>query len=249
MRLVIVTACTKEKSTDHPHRLTLADFQQGPDHRSTREQELAAVRMPAERLYKGRQHQLLMRGIQAIRTQAPEVQVDRWILSAGYGVVPGTQLLAPYEATFNGMRKHAQRQWADQLGIPEAVAAVLAQPYDLAMVLLGTTYLQACALHTDMQVGGPVLVLCGRKAQDDLPRIPQLRPVGLQQTDTTKFGCTMSNLKGEVARRWCEALAADPPAILRQLTDANRDPLAVATTRPGGAIRNENRRATGKGRP
>ena len=56
------------------------------------------------------------------------------------------------------------RKWAATLGLPVAFREPVADPYDLALVLLGHDYLDACALDASVKLGGPTLLFCGKIA-------------------------------------------------------------------------------------
>ncbi len=212
MRILVLTSCTGEKAVDHPRRLTLADFQHGREHVRRREHELGDLLRPAEQLYTGQQHVRLLRGVRQLRQAVNEpgtLRLDLYIVSAGYGLVPADQPLAPYEATFQGMPRAEVRRWAEELGLPHAVGTLLGQPFDLGIVLLGDAYLDACGLSNDLALGGPTLVLCGAGAVRRLPRIASLRPVVLKEEHTRRFGAGLVALKGEVAARILGAIAHD----------------------------------------
>jgi len=169
MRIRVITSCTGEKSVSSPDQLALEDFRQGDAHVRAREAVLGDIRVPAENLYTGLQHQRLMRGIRAA-SEETSIEVDLRILSAGYGLVSADQKLAPYEATFIGMRRKEADAWGQTLGIPAAIRTALAEPCDLCIVLLGNDYLRTCALDEQIQLGGPTLFLCGKHAALRLPR-------------------------------------------------------------------------------
>ena len=122
--------------------------------------------LPAEEMYTGQQHIRLMRGVQKFRQWNPEglnVDLSLHIVSAGYGVVAGARRIAPYEATFSGMKVKALRTWADQLNIATDIRAILSQPYDLALILLGDAYLNACNFDLNVKLGGLTLAFCGSR--------------------------------------------------------------------------------------
>lgn len=222
MRIVVLTSCTGEKAVHHPGALLLDDFRRGPGHVARRERELGDLLRPAGALYTGRQHQLLLQGVRALREAGDEVELH--VLSAGYGVVPEDRLLAPYDATFTGMRRAELRDWARQLGVPGDARRVLSRPSDLALVLLGDPYLRAVQPGPDLVPGGPTLFLCGAGAARTLPDHPRVRPVVHALADTRRFSCGLVGLKGEIARRALVLLARDP-AALRELTDPSADVL------------------------
>jgi hypothetical protein len=215
VRILIITTCTGEKAREHPQALTLADFRKGEAHVASRHQDLADQLMPAEEMYTGQQHVRLMRGVRALRAAGssngtPTPVIDLFILSAGYGFIPGDRRIAPYECTFTCMGKRALRQWAAQLKAPSAFRELLRRPYDLALVLLSDSYLTACAPGDDLAATGPVLLFCSGKAATTLPRMPGVRFVGLSRDDATRLHCGLVGLKGEVAGRILELLAGDP---------------------------------------
>ena len=213
-RILIITSCTGEKSLQHEHQPTLVDFRQGQEHIRVLERDLPLVR--ADELYTGQQHQRLMRGVAAAR-QAPALDVDLRVLSAGYGVVPAEQRLAPYEATFAGMKKDDLLGWARQLHVPDGVRKALGRPFDLALILLGEDYLAACELSSDIQLGGPAVFLCSAASSKKLPKLDGLCTVVVTNAETKRFACGLVGLKGEVVARVLERLAADPSQLVDRL--------------------------------
>lgn len=221
-RLLVLTSCTGEKSVDDVRRLTGDDFARGASHVKARERELKKLLTSAQDLYTGLQHVRLMRGVKALRAARPDLALDLWVLSAGYGLVPAGRTLAPYEATFSGMRKAELQAWAEHLHVPQDVRRLLAEPYDLALVLLGDDYLTACGLDDTVTLGGPTLVFGGKAGAARLPRLPRLRTVVLGNPDASRFACGLVGLKGEVAARLLERLREDPhliPKLLDPATD------------------------------
>jgi hypothetical protein len=205
MKIVIITSCTGEKSVESADGLTLADFQRGPAHVAAREDGVRDLLRSAEDIYTGQQHVRLMRGITAFREAYPSTDatwtLDLHVLSAGYGLVEGARLLAPYEATFQGMKTKELRSWADALGVPAAIRRVLAQPYDLAVLLLGDGYLSACNLDASVKLGGRTIAFCGGRMAEKLPAIDNLLLVPLENADAKRFGSGLVALKGELVRR------------------------------------------------
>jgi hypothetical protein len=232
VRILIITTCTGEKAVAHEQGLTVADFRKGDNHVKSRHDDLAKWLTPAEDLYTGQQHVRLMRGVRALWTAPlangdPRPTADLFILSAGYGFVPGDRRIAPYECTFTGMHGKTLRAWADTLGVPATFRQLLRRQYDLALVLLSDPYLKACAPDRDVAPAGPVVLFCSGAAAKKLPAVPRVRVVGLSKGDAGRFHCGLVGLKGEVAGRLLELIAADP-AVLPRVADPAADPLALA---------------------
>lgn len=186
----------------------------------------------AERLYGGQHHLRLMRGVEQLRGTG--ARVDLWIVSAGHGLVHGSTPLAPYERTFQGRRATERNAMSSELGIPTAIRTVLATNADLAIVLLGEDYLQACQLGDDIAPGSPTLVFAAASASLALRHIAGVRIVTLSVEHTQQFGAGLVALKGEVGGRLLGALA-DGTVSIDDL--AGEDPLAAlaAFRGPGAA--------------
>lgn len=212
MKILIVTSCTGEKATESPEQLTLDDFRKGKSHVAMCEAMLESQMLPAESLYTGMQHQRLMRGVAVARGNSG-LEINLNIVSAGYGLVPGSQKLLPYEATFIGMKTVEAREWAKHLKLAHDVRDLLAQPYDLALILLGDDYLQALALDSDVTLGGPTILFCGKGSAAKLPALNGLKPIVLANKDATRFSCGMIGIKGELASRILERIAADSKEV------------------------------------
>jgi hypothetical protein len=226
-RIVVISSCTGEKIHRSDEALTLDDFRKGPAHVGHRENELADLLTPAQDLYSGQQHVRLMRGVHGYQSANGEkADMNLWILSAGYGLIPGDQELVPYECTFQNMKKAELRSWADELNVPGDIRRVLAQPYDLGIVLLGDSYLEASALDASVQLGGPTILFCGSRMAARLPDLPNLRIVVLSNEEAKRFSCGLVGLKGEVAARMLEGIRADT-ALVEQLHDRATDVLST----------------------
>lgn len=207
-RIVIITSCTGQKAHKPDAQLTQDDFRRLRTKQfEKREAELKDYLLPAEEMYTGQQHVRLMHGVAALRA-ASGWRVDVQIVSAGYGLIPGAQVIAPYEMTFQGMKPGPLAEWAGHLGVPEAIRACLRKTADLIVLCLGDHYLAACQLDAKVKLGGPTLVFCGTRAAAKLPRISGLRTVSLSNPDAKRFGCPLVSLKGELTHRLAQGLVA-----------------------------------------
>lgn len=196
----------------------------------------------AESLYRGQQHLRLLRGVKVYKdAKQPQGQLMLRIVSAGHGVLAASKMLQPYEQTFSGLPRTVIRERAHALAIPKQVATLLARPYNLALLLLGDDYLEACALSEEMILGGPTIAFCGPRAALKLPNLERLRTVPLHNPEAKRFSCGLVSLKGELGARILRGLAADgeasssfiaPDADLLELLEAEE------TLAEGEAIEN-----------
>src|SRR5947209_7609007 len=139
MKVLVVTQCTGSKARTSERQLRPDDFLD-PNRMAQKERELAALRLPAEQMYTGMQHIDVRSGLQRLRDAGVDVTLS--IVSAGYGLIPGDQEIAPYEATFQGANQRSIRERGRRLGIPQALRRAIADS-EIVFVLLGKDYLTA----------------------------------------------------------------------------------------------------------
>ena len=225
MRVVVVTSCTGEKAVDSDQQLGWDDFKSGKAHVASREKKLGDLCRKAGEMYTGEQHLRLMRGIEALRSKK-SLQVDLHILSAGYGLIPEEQVIAPYEVTFATMKAKEIDAWSKVLNIPEDFRKLVVKPYDLGLILLGDNYLRASQLDKAVKFGGPTILFCGTGMAKKLPELPNVRVVPISNPEAKRFSCGLVGLKGELAKRLLMAVAEDP-ALAGRLCDKRSDVLKL----------------------
>lgn len=230
MKILIITACTGQKTVKHDNALVLDDFFKGESHFKSRENELAESLTKAEDLYKGQQHVRLMKGIEKLREKktgkAKQPEIDLWILSAGYGLIPSDRRIAPYECTFQGMKVSDINPLAEVLDIPSDFRKLISRQYDFGLILLGDAYLRACKIDDEVQWGGPTLLLCGKQAAKRLPKHKHLKIVPVSNTEAKRFSCGLVGLKGELASRILQLIKDDLDSM-SQLINADNDLLKL----------------------
>jgi hypothetical protein len=224
-RILVLSSCTGLKT--RPADLLPADFDERRTDLAARRQELSERAVRAESLYSGQHHVRLMRGVKQARA-ASHLDVDLRIASAGYGLVRGSDPLVPYECTFQGLPKFQRQQLARASGLGRDVVTLLRESHDLALVLLGEDYLDACGLEGDLDLGGPTLVFCAPSVALRLSPLERLHVVGVGTDETRRFSCGLVGLKGEVGGRLLGYLAADPARLADLSADGLLDRLVEA---------------------
>jgi hypothetical protein len=190
-RILVVSSCTARKF-------------QAPDGRP----------LCAESLYAGQQHMRLMRGISDYRKAGhPSGKLGFHILSALHGLLPSTRQISSYDHSFSGLPTAVIRRQGSEKKVPEDIRTLLRKPFDFGMLLLGDPYLRACALDTDVKLGGPLLVFCSPAVARRMPQIAGLRAIALANAEARRFACGLIALKGELGGRLLSQLAAAPAAI------------------------------------
>lgn len=217
-KILVVTSCTKDKlfPPGFPESRQLLPAQlwdDQDDNRITRDYgELEKYRTPASQLYKGRQHHLLMRGVEILRqTFGPEI-VDVKIISAGFGLVDEDQPLPPYNATFAGQSTSTIQTVARRLGIPQTMNELIATgTYTCAFFLLGESYLLSLELPFKSIPTFPCLFLAGPSNRKRVPRRAPYTFVRVGQDDSIAFSYNLVGLKGQLFKLFAEQIQSPLP--------------------------------------
>lgn len=197
MRIHVLSPCTGKKTGRGP----VLDPERLSRWRAGRlAADEAGPLTPASELYAGLGHRLMMRGIAAFRARgAGEVILD--IVSAGLGVVGEGDPVPNYEATFVGLRGARREAWLRVLDLPAGIAAAMARPVDLRLVLLGREYLDATGLvRLPVAPGGPPTIILAAPSVGSLVP-PGALHVPLAMPEARRFHATLIALKGELVRR------------------------------------------------
>lgn len=237
MKIQIVTSCTGEKLHSPDNKLVQEDFrrQHESDTFAARERELAGWSAPAQDLYTGQQHLRLMEGVGGARERLGAGNVELFILSAGYGLIEAGRIIAPYECTFQGMKKGELRNWAEYLRVGAEARRVFRMPADFTLVLLGDPYLRALALDDEIEFASPVLFFASEKSRAHISGRGPYRVVPLSNKEAKRFGCGLVGLKGELGKRLVRRVAAEGEEFVRSLFDPSTDVLALLDTEESGA--------------
>ena len=217
LKISVLTQCSRTKKLPkHPPVRVVrdADFlaaftsEQGKEKLAELVHTLAPHTWPAEDVYTGQQHRRLMRAVQLAR-EVSGIKVDVHVASAGWGLIPGTQPVVPYDMTLSDLRRSQRARWAEWLGLPAAFTAWLAQPHELKMMLLGDTYLDAVGLSDKTGFPRPTIMFCSPSRSVRVSGVPNLYPVSLGNPEAGAYHCGVMALKGEVAGRFVAELASN----------------------------------------
>ena len=189
--------------------------------------KVAQAGVPAERLYTGDQHRRLMQGVSELRRVRP---VETWIISAKAGLVPGDELLSPYDASFTKLGRHDLRRHSEALGIPAAIRKLVREPHSLTLLLAGNEYFDAARLDEPVEWAAPTIALVSPRSVVRLPRHQLLRPLAVGQAEAKHFSLPLTLLKGELTKRLLLALASgiDPDVVFQECDSLVDQPEAPA---------------------
>jgi len=218
MRLLVVSTCTNKKIVSHEQQLTLGDFED-PERLREEERELARYLRPASQMYTGQHHIKLMAGVRNIRRTFGKPAIRLLIISAGYGLVDESRLVAPYDFTFQGMDKSRIRAHAGRLHIPEAVREAI-KGWPLVIFLLGEKYLESIAPPLPAEARQRLVFVTTSKIEASISGIGVTAvPVG--KAEASRFGAGYISLKGRLFELYARALCKESEPLFQATCEDN----------------------------
>lgn len=150
MDILIIDQCSNSKS--HPDESTVFDAEEideaGLEALRARDE---CVCLPARKLYAGRQQRYISEAVDSLR--ANNHTVDRYFISAGFGLIEENEELPPYEVTFTDMNDSEIESRSASLKISEQICeAITSNSYDIVFLALGSDYYQALDLSEVLAV-------------------------------------------------------------------------------------------------
>lgn len=137
----MIGSCGKKKLSTSPQAPNCTDL---ISKRSLKEWSARFPKLiyPAKEMYTGYQTRELVRGVDLLR-EIKGVEIDLFILSAGFGLINENKKIPPYDCSFAGMRKSELIARSKALTIPKDFRKLLKKSYDLTYLALGQKYLHA----------------------------------------------------------------------------------------------------------
>lgn len=122
-------------------------------------------------MYVGNQSKQLTSAVDMLRS-IKGVQVDYYIVSAGFGLLGEDDIVPPYECTFTGMRKSELMARASMLAIEHNFSEVCRSPHDLSYLALGSEYMTALGNSWREVLTGTLLTFHAATTKADIVLLP-----------------------------------------------------------------------------
>lgn len=110
-------------------------------------------------------------GIEGLRS-IKGVEVDMFIISAGFGVLNEDEMIPPYECSFSSLKKAEILERAEALGIEDSVASICRTEYDLLYIALSKKYMLTLGEHPFHDMDGVAVVFHHTKADCETVYVP-----------------------------------------------------------------------------
>src|SRR5690349_6611925 len=140
-RLLVISACSAKKNFNPPGQidpLSAKDLDD-PILRKHGEKRLEAYCIPASQMYRGDGHKFVRQAVALLRER--NFNLSHFILSAGYGLLNESDVIAPYNVTFAGASKSWIRDRGSKLGLRQKLIEV-ASKFDRTILILGREYFE-----------------------------------------------------------------------------------------------------------
>lgn len=149
----------------------------------------------ARDLYTGRQQGFVRDAVRRLESQGHNVQ--RYFVSAGFGLISEEDLLPPYEVTFSSMSVSEIRDRSEELHIQEDLRQLLREAnYDIVFFTLGKDYYTSIDVNQMVQEVGAdrIGVVFNRELVDD--QFDNIVSVPARTKDAKDHGVIVVGLKG-----------------------------------------------------
>lgn len=194
MRILIIDQCSGTKS--HPENYPIVDQEetQNADADDLLD-SLDIDGIQAKDLYTGKQQQRITEAVHKLRRKNHDVQ--RYFISAGFGLVEADQRLPPYEASFNSMSKAEINKRRERFQLTERLGKLLdTGDYDLAFFALGSKYYDAVELNELLSAVPEETTVVLFNQEDIENDYEQVVSVPARTEQGKSFGSAVIGLKG-----------------------------------------------------
>ena len=157
---------------------------------------------PAGEIYTGGQHRYLMEGLEKVRSKYGKHTIDLAIISAKHSLLTESDVIEPYDFTFQGLRKEKILEQSNRLHIHDKTEALI-KHYDLVFFLLGKEYVQALQLPFDVPDTVTQIFLLGPTHRNLILDSPNVHFIPAGSDLARQFGVMNTNLKGAAFKRLC----------------------------------------------
>ena len=220
MKILVISSCSSTKKHKPVNRLLVEDFSP-PKRLAARTAELKPYEVPAAKMYTGQQHKLVLEGLEQVRGDCAESDIDLSIISAGYGLLRADEPIVPYDVTFTGLSVKELRARSDILGIHRKVGNLI-KGYELVFLLLEKEYVDALKLPFEDPSEATQIILAPPSWNQRIRRLASSHRhihVVCTEADLTNqlSGASKYNLKGFLFKKVCEAACRDGLQLFEEI--------------------------------
>jgi hypothetical protein len=210
-KCLVVGSCTGQKDDEGcPEELKLkeADFGTAANLSKAEHRAKNWVK-PAGKMYTGRQHVLMMNGVDHLRADLDAASFDVAIVSAGYGLISEERLIAPYNITFQGKGLSWVRERGKALKLPAMTRELISQ-YQVVFFLLGKEYLASLDCPLELARDQKFIYFGTGAERFRLPDGNNIIIPAAQKEASRYGGAGVTGIKGRMFDLLATGICADP---------------------------------------
>lgn len=206
MHILIVDQCSGSKDYPETSAVYTADEIDKHGLEDLRSREESATKK-ARSLYAGRQQRYVDEAVDSLRSAGHEV--DRYFVSAGFGLVGEKEQLPPYEVTFGEMSSEQIETRSECLRLDEDIQkAVTSTPqFDIVFFALGSDYYQAIDLESILSVIDEETITVVFNREELADEFEQVISIPARTDDAKKHGTIVVALKGVYLQNFADHLS------------------------------------------
>lgn len=218
MNILVIDQCSGRKSHPDGSKVYTADEIDSQTLQESLEQPDTAG-LPARKLYAGRQQESITRAVSILRRS--EHIVDRYFISAGFGLVEADQRLPPYDVTFASMNAQEIKKRSECLGISGDVRDLIANgDYDLIFCTLGNNYYRVLELPKILSTTSYTTTVVLFNREDEEERFENVISIPARTPQAKEHGTIVVALKGEYLQNFAVRLVdRGPPESQKIIVD------------------------------
>ncbi|WP_332898906.1 hypothetical protein [Haladaptatus sp. CMSO5] len=225
MRILIIDQCSGSKNHPESSDVYTADDIDGKGLKDLLERDGSAA-IKARNLYAGRQQKYVDGAVDNLRRS--EHEVDRYFISAGFGLIEENDLLPPYEVTFSGMTATEISNRSTHLKITDKVVDLITSKgsYNIVFLPLGTDYYQALNLERMISACPTKTTIVLFNQEELAEKVGNVVSIPARTKEAKKYGKIVVGLKGVFLQYFAENLAKGA------MVKTKEDVVKLCTTEP-----------------
>lgn len=204
MRILIIDQCSASKAYDDATEpLTRQEITASPDALLS-QHDLNGIE--AGDLYVGKQQRRINTAVQTLIRK--DHDVDRWFISAGFGLVSASDRLPPYDVTFADMSASEIRKRGSQLNVTEDLLTKLtgSSTYDVVFLPLGKDYYRSIEIDEVLaQISDETLLVLFNR-EEDATNQENIISIPARTEQAREYGSTVIGLKGTYLKQFAAEL-------------------------------------------
>lgn len=215
MKVAVISSCSSRKRYKLQSYPKCEDFINGNIRQW--EEKLQRFKAPAIEMYIGREHNLVVEGVEKLWNAFSKENIVFHIVSCGYGLIPYNKEIVPYNCSFSNMKVSKIREIAETLNLAENFYNIT-RDCNLVFIMLGRMYLKALNLR-QLPLHPKYVFIGSKESKGRVPKQENVKYIIASKERAREYGASSIDLKGMIFLDLCSALCDDTlDALLEEMS-------------------------------